>query len=177
MESLDGLFGAMFDKKQPEVQVPLAAKAEAPKADIGWMDELIPKRQKMPQPTVMDLNRNRLYGAVEWVESRGKVNAVSPKGAIGPMQTMPKTLLDPGYGVTPAKDRSVGELRRVGQEYVDAMIREYGLEGGLAAYNWGPGNWQKALKRANGDVRKALASAPEETRNYVPKVLARLNSR
>ena len=115
-----------------------------------------------------------LYAAVEYVESRGKVDAVSPKGAIGPMQTMPGTLRDPGYGVRPAKDGSVAELRRVGRDYLDAMTAKYGLEGGLAAYNWGPGNWENALKAAGGDVQKALASAPAETRAYVPRVLARI---
>jgi len=119
-------------------------------------------------------SRQSLYAAVEFVESRGDVNAVSPKGAIGPMQTMPETLRDPGYGVAPAKDGSVAELRRVGEDYLDAMTRKYGTKGGLAAYNWGPGNWDAALKRAGGDVDKALASAPAETRAYVPKVLARL---
>jgi soluble lytic murein transglycosylase-like protein len=108
------------------------------------------------------------------VESRGKVNAVSPKGAIGPMQTMPKTLKDPGYGVVPARDNSVAELRRVGQDYIDAMYKKYGMKGGLAAYNWGPGNWERALKRAGGDVDRALASAPKETREYVPAVMSRL---
>lgn len=119
-------------------------------------------------------SRQSLYAAVEFVESRGDVNAVSPKGAVGPMQTMPETLRDPGYGVRPAKDGSVAELRRVGEEYLDAMTGKYGMKGGLAAYNWGPGNWEAALKRAGGDVEKALASAPAETRAYVPKVLARL---
>lgn len=162
-------------QKQPEVTVPL--KVEYGHDDDGSWDAWIPPSMKQRKVSVPELNRNRLYGAVEFVESRGRVNAVSPKGAIGPMQTMPGTLVDPGYGVRPAKDRSVGELRRVGQEYVDAMVREFGLEGGLAAYNWGPGNWQKALKRAGGDVRKALASAPKETREYVPKVLRQLNGK
>lgn len=119
----------------------------------------------------------RLHAAVEWVESRGKAHAVSPKGAIGPMQTMPNTLRDPGYGVKPAKDRSVSELRRVGRDYADAMVKKYGLVGGLAAYNWGPGNWEKALKEHNGNVDRALQSAPKETRNYIPQVMEQLNRR
>jgi len=56
------------------------------------------------------------------------------------------------------------------------MYGKYGLKGGLAAYNWGPGNWERALKRAGGNVDKALASAPKETREYVPAVLNKMDS-
>jgi hypothetical protein len=162
----------------PEPERNVSKPADGHNDDGSWMDWL-PKRPAViagegPRKGAVFASRDGLYGAVEFVESRGNVNAVSPKGAIGPMQTMPKTLIDPGYGVTPARDRSVGELRRVGRDYLDAMIKEFGVEGGLAAYNWGPGNWQKALKRAKGDPRVALASAPKETRDYVPKVLGQL---
>jgi hypothetical protein len=141
---------------------------------IGDLKKKLDSRAKGPETFDYRRPSVRLHAAVEWVESRGKVNAVSPKGAIGPMQTMPKTLKDPGYGVVPARDNSVAELRRVGQDYIDAMYKKYGMKGGLAAYNWGPGNWERALKRAGGDVDRALASAPKETREYVPAVMSRL---
>ena len=89
------------------------------------------------------------------------------------MQTMPGTLRDPGYGIAPARDNSPQELERVGVDYLKAMTSKYGTVGGLAAYNWGPGNWEKALQRAGGDPEAALASAPAETRAYVPSVLKR----
>lgn len=41
----------------------------------------------------------------------------------------------------------------------------------MAAYNWGPGNWDRALAANGGNVQAALAAAPAETQNYVPKVL------
>ncbi len=116
-------------------------------------------------------NAGLLSGAVERVESAGNPYAVSPKGAIGPMQTMPTTLQDPGYGVAPARDNSVEEWRRVGQDYLKAMTDRYGITGGLAAYNWGPGNWDRALASNNNDVNAALKTAPAETRAYVPKVM------
>lgn len=90
------------------------------------------------------------------------------------MQTMPGTLRDPGYGIAPARDDSPQELERVGIDYLRAMTGKYGLEGGLAAYNWGPGNWERALYAAGGDPKKALARAPKETRDYVPSVLQRM---
>ena len=175
-QKLSGLLSWASGGKQEQQQSPAApsSKRKSPYELLQGMSA------KPSQPSARPFVGGRrsvgesLYGAVEWVESRGRVNAVSPKGAIGPMQTMPNTLVDPGFGVKPAKDRSVGELRRVGRDYLDAMVGKYGLEGGLAAYNWGPGNWNKALDRAGGDVKKALQSAPKETREYVPKVLGRL---
>jgi hypothetical protein len=109
--------------------------------------------------------------AVESVESGGNPLAVSSAGALGPMQTLPGTLRDPGFGVAPARDGSVAEQRRVGQDYLHAMVAKYGPQGGLAAYNWGPGNWEAALGRY-GSPDAALAHAPAETRAYVPKVLS-----
>jgi hypothetical protein len=113
-----------------------------------------------------------LDAAVQQVESGGNPFAVSPKGALGPMQTMPGTLTDPGFGVTPARDNSPEEQRRVGIEYLHALMSKFGTQGGLAAYNWGPGHWQAALGQY-GTPDAALAHAPPETRAYVPKVLAR----
>lgn len=104
-----------------------------------------------------------LRDAVEQQESGGNPNAVSPAGAIGRMQTMPGTLLDPGFGVAPARDRSDAEMTRVGDEYLNAMVQKYGTEGGLAAYNWGPGNWEAALRSTGGNTQAALAKAPQET--------------
>lgn len=52
-------------------------------------------------------------------------------------------------------------------------MSKYGTIGGLAAYNWGPGNWEAALNSSGGDPRVALSKAPRETQNYVPSVLRR----
>lgn len=146
--------------------------------EVGGKLYYVPKQpmaQGSPQgntPT-QDASFDILSQAVKWQESRGNPNAVSPKGAVGTMQTMPGTLRDPGYGVDPARDNSPQELERVGVDYLRAMTGKYGLEGGLAAYNWGPGNWERALNAAGGDPSRALALAPEETRKYVPSVLQR----
>lgn len=91
-------------------------------------------------------------------ESRGNPAAVSPKGAVGVMQTMPATLRDPGFGVTPAKDDSDAERFRVGKDYLSAMIRRYPgrPDLALAAYNAGPG---RADKWADVNVGAAAAKA------------------
>lgn len=113
---------------------------------------------------------NNLNSAVEQVESGGNPNAVSPKGALGSMQTMPQTLLDPGFGVQPAKDNSPEELTRVGQDYLRAMMGKFGnIDHALVAYNWGPGNAEEWINAgANID------DLPKETREYLRKVKARM---
>lgn len=115
-----------------------------------------------------------LERAVMQVESGGNPAAVSSKGAMGTMQTMPGTLQDPGYGVAPARDQSPAEMERVGKDYLQAMLRQYGDPRlALAAYNWGPGNVDRAMQKHGGNVDAVLANAPAETRAYVPKVLGR----
>lgn len=87
----------------------------------------------------------------------------SPKGALGEMQVMPMTITDPGFGVTPAKNRSPDEIARVGKEYLGAMLNRYG-DPKLAAiaYNMGPGATDKWLA-SGADVRRL----PAETRGYI----------
>lgn len=78
---------------------------------------------------------------------QGPVTASGDR-AQGAGQIMPKTARDPGYGVTPAKDNSEAENRRVSKDYFTAMLDKFDgdPEKALAAYNAGPGtvdNWQK----------------------------------
>lgn len=115
-----------------------------------------------------ELDFNELSARVERQESGGNPNAVSSKGAIGPMQTLPTTLEDPGYGVTPAANKSTHELRRVGKDYLKAMLEKYNGDQALAlaAYNHGPGNVDAWLK-AGGKPE----DLPKETRGYVENIL------
>lgn len=112
-------------------------------------------------------NFERIASAVMQVESGGDPNAVSPKGALGTMQTMPGTLASPGFGVTPARDRSPQEMERVGKDYLAAMINEFkgNLDHALAAYNWGPANAKEWITRGAN-----VAELPAETRSYIQKV-------
>lgn len=137
-------------------------------------------------PTQEELLDNIQFG----VESGGKhYNAkgeliTSPKGAQGISQVMPKTGTSPGYGVEPLKDQSVEEYRRFGRDYRNAMLKEYGgsLPFALAAYNYGPGNFDKALAAAkkNGEDVFGLNSAtgkpylPKETRDYVDAITTQM---
>jgi soluble lytic murein transglycosylase len=94
----------------------------------------------------------------------------SPKGAQGMMQVMPATNKNPGYGVMPAKDDSDAERSRVGRDYLQAMLKEYGgdVNKALAAYNAGPGAVDKAIKDAKDG--NYLALLPKETQDYVFKI-------
>ena len=80
---------------------------------------------------------------------------------------MPGTLSDPGFGVAPARNNTPEEMARVGHDYLDAMYARYGnVDQALAAYNWGPGNMDAALKK-HGD--NWYRYSPKETRDYITK--------
>ncbi|CAB3699411.1 membrane-bound lytic murein transglycosylase D [Achromobacter denitrificans] len=126
---------------------------------------------------------NDLLRLVEQAESgnrdydaAGRV-VTSPVGAKGRMQVMDATNRDPGYGVVPARDDSLEERARVGQDYLAAMVNNYGgdVRKGLAAYNAGPGNVDRALAQAQAagdpDWMRYLPK-PQETVPYVEKIVA-----
>lgn len=103
---------------------------------------------------------------IRTVESGGRPDAVSPKGAQGAMQVMPNTQTNPGFGVAPAKDKSPQELERVGRDYYAAMQSKYGHDTLAAvAYNMGPGKTDEWIK-AGADFNKL----PAETQAYIGKV-------
>lgn len=122
------------------------------------------------KPTGVDMNVAR-EGA-RWAESNGNKYAINPEsGAGGSLQVMPATNKDPGFGVTPAKDDSVEERERVGNEYFQAMYDRYNgnLPVVYAAHNWGPGNVDKWLKDG-ADPRKL----PKETRQYIGDIMTHM---
>lgn len=98
--------------------------------------------------------------AVVWQESRGRSDAVSPKGAVGLMQLMPGTARM--LGVDPHDPL---ENVRGGALYLRRQFDRFGsLPLALAAYNAGPG----AVERYRG------IPPYRETRNYVASIMARL---
>ena len=138
----------------------------APNAGTG-----IKYKEPIPAGASKGLQNKSFTNKIEHLESRGrdydeKGNILtSPKGAMGSMQTMAGTLRDPGFGVKPAQDNSVAEMKRVGIDYANAMLRRYGNEQDAAmAYNWGPGNVDKWI--AGG--RQGFV--PSETRQYATKI-------
>lgn len=100
-----------------------------------------------------------LLKAVAWQESRGRMAAVSNKGARGVMQLMPATALE--LGVDP---RSMTGNIHGGALYLRRQIDRFGsVPLALAAYNAGPG----AVLRFGG------IPPYRETRDYVSKIMGR----
>lgn len=97
----------------------------------------------------------------------------SRAGAQGMMQVMPGTAANPGFGVRPAQDGSDAERSRVGRDVLAAMMQRYGNDPAKAwaAYNWGPGNLDKAIAAHPNDW---LSHAPAETQAYVHGNMAAL---
>jgi len=118
-------------------------------------------------------------------ESNYRPQAVSSAGAAGLMQIMPATGRElaekAGLDWSILSDEEVQQELfdaplniRLGTSYIDQLVKQFGndYELGLAAYNWGQGNVRRALRRAGGRTwRDIRESAPDETRNYVKKVL------
>jgi hypothetical protein len=104
-------------------------------------------------------------------ESGGRENAVSPKGAKGSMQVMDATAANPGHGIAPAKN--LADRARVGRQLFAVLLSKYDhdFEKAWAAYNWGEGNLDKAIK-AHGD--DWYSHAPAETQNYVATNMVKL---
>ncbi|EOY8363617.1 transglycosylase SLT domain-containing protein [Salmonella enterica subsp. salamae] len=131
---------------------------KAGEALLGWLQ---PKLSQLEEKYNLPPG---LLRSVAITESGGNQFAVSHAGAMGLFQFMPKTAKEFGLRGNDAFDPA---------KSADAAARKLGglmrffhgdLAKALAAYNWGEGNVQ----------RKGLAAAPEETRNYVPRVLANL---
>lgn len=102
--------------------------------------------------------REGLIKAVIKMESDFNSKAVSHAGARGLMQLMPSTAA--GLGVRDAFDPEQNIM--AGTRFLRELLEKYGgdLDSTLAAYNWGPGNFD----RSHG------AFLPRETREYLVRV-------
>ena len=156
--------------QRPGLQVPPAAAQ--------------PAAAQPAAPTTTDA----LVKAMTQVESSGRPGAVSPRGAVGLMQVLPSTAMNPGYGLpnifdfvgyrgTRNEEAATALLKdpqtgaAYGRAYMDAMLREFGgnLDHALAAYNMGPGAAKKWVAEGADP-----AKLNRETREYIPKVRAEL---
>jgi hypothetical protein len=106
-----------------------------------------------------------LLSTIGYNESRFNPNAVSPKGATGLMQLMPPTAKE--YGVN-ARD-PYASIDAAGKKMA-GLVKYYNgdMAKAVAAYNYGEGNLDKAIRKA-GD--SWLSATPRETQFYVSKVL------
>lgn len=194
-----GLFTPRFQTEQPVV-VPTTSPAinqtEASQLDaLAELESALgdftaePTPEPTPQPEAVKVGKQNisiptgeeyappsLVKAVIQVESAGDPNAVSSVGAAGLMQLMPGTAKQLGV-----KDRFDPQQNvEGGSRYLQELITKYGKEIGLAAYNWGPRNIDKAIKKLKLDEKEITwenileaVKVPAQTRLYVNKVLSR----
>ncbi|WP_346827779.1 lytic transglycosylase domain-containing protein [Serratia inhibens] len=154
----EGLFqsGGLIGRSSGRVKRPQATKAGA--ALLGWL------QPKLTQLEAMYNLPAGLLRSVALTESGGNQFAVSGAGAKGMFQFMPGTAKDMGLRgndvFDPAKSADAAA------RYLGMLLRMNGgdLEKTLASYNWGIGNVQK----------HGMGLMPEETRNYIPKVLSNM---
>lgn len=107
--------------------------------------------------------------AVMRVESSAKPRSRSPKGAMGLMQIMPKTWAElrvrHGLGVDPYDPR---DNILAGAAYIRELSDRYGAPGFLAAYNAGPGRYERHLATGR--------PLPDETQAYVATLAPMIES-
>ncbi|MCA1408595.1 lytic transglycosylase domain-containing protein [Ensifer sp. IC3342] len=111
----------------------------------------------------------RWIRAVMEVESRNNQSAISPKGAMGLMQIMPATWTELrarhrlGEDVFEPRDNILA-----GAAYLAELHDLYGSPGFLAAYNAGPGRYEKHL--VMGDP------LPQETIDYMARLVPMIDT-
>lgn len=157
---------AEIEKARRELQALKGTSQLTPAITIGKQEISLPIGESYAPP--------ELVKAVIKAESAGKPDAVSSKGATGLMQLMPKTAKELGVDPTDPVANVEG-----GSRYLQQLINKYKSQDiALAAYNWGPGNIDKAISKLKArdkevtweNIRK-LSNVPLETRMYVSKVL------
>ena len=106
--------------------------------------------------------------AMMHVESSAKQRARSSKGAMGLMQIMPKTWTELraryGLGADPFDPR---DNILAGAAYIRELYDRYGAPGFLAAYNAGPGRYERHLATGR--------PLPDETQAYVATLAPMIN--
>ena len=126
------------------------------------------ERRKMPMELAL----------LPFIESAFNPEAFSRAKASGMWQFMPATGKDFKLTQNVFRDerRDVIQSTDAALDYLQRLYKMFGdWELALAAYNWGEGNVSKAIKRNQAKklpTNYASLKMPDETRNYVPKLLA-----
>ncbi|SFX17712.1 lytic transglycosylase domain-containing protein [Pantoea ananatis] len=140
------------------VKRPQPTKAGA--ALLGWMQPALQRLEKLYRLP------EGLLRSVAIAESSGDPMAMSGAGAEGLFQLMPGTARDLGLRNGEAFDPM--KSAQAAAKYLSQLLKSNGgdLSKALASYNWGIGNVQK----------HGMALLPEETRNYIPRVMSNMPS-
>lgn len=186
----------------------LSPRDLTPEQQINILEQRAKELEAEPKRELLDLQQQQLEEAlrnpdtqttaapapslvdrVMQVESAGNPGARSPKGALGLMQIMPQTAVEPGLPDTqnifelaqqmgvfiPTRGtlaqraevllRNPALNKEFGSQYLSSLLARYGgdVRRALVGYNWGPSHadtWDGTL-----------TSLPEETRNYLSRIL------
>lgn len=112
------------------------------------------------------------------IESGLKPNALSTSGAAGLWQFMKPTGRLYGLRINSTVDERRDPIKstQAASEYLKDLYQQFGdWTLALAAYNCGPGNVRKALRRSQEEEfwsMKGRGYLPKETRRYIPKYVA-----
>jgi D-alanyl-D-alanine carboxypeptidase len=144
------------DRTMPEV---IGVIAQSPTDPLGPYVREAAQRFQVPELWVR---------AVILQESGGWITALSPAGAMGPMQVIRATYerlrRDYGLGSDPYDPRN---NILAGTAFIREMFERFGFPGFLAAYNAGP-------QRMDGFM-SGLTALPSETVRYVAMIAPRLS--
>lgn len=127
---------------------------------LGWLEPTLNNLEQMYRLP------EGLLRSVAIAESSGDPNAMSGAGAQGLFQLMPGTAK--GLGLRGNESFDPVKSAGAAAKYLSQLLKANGgdLSKALASYNWGIGNVQK----------HGMALMPEETRNYIPRVLSNMPS-
>lgn len=151
----------------------------------GISDDLIKllgeadKRNGLPPGTMFSVMQQETGGNAKYVDDpttyhyglnkdgkriAGHTGKVST--AFGPFGILESTGKDPGYGVQPLKDKSLGEQVRFASDYLAARSKQAGgLQAGLAGYGEGGKYGQQVMARLG---KGGATTAPVQVANKVP---------
>lgn len=183
---------AKQDRKQKLVANVVKVRRERLPQNVWALNDLISR-----YAGAAGIERSLVYAMIH-TESNFNTHARSRANAVGLMQLIPDQgaraaadyLEDAPRAISVAELRNPATNLRLGTAYLQLLSDRYfskvqndeaRLALALAAYNWGPGNVQNAIRREQrmprtlNEVKQMLARrAPPETRRYVDKVTKRM---
>jgi soluble lytic murein transglycosylase-like protein len=150
------LAGLLINASASDAGTPTPSQGAVPRSCAPYGVFLTEASQRFSMPEIW-------ICAVLLAESGGRMQIVSPRGALGLMQIMPRTWVELsnryGLGGNPLDPH---DNILAGTAYLREMFDRFGPEGFVAAYNAGPTRYDEYL--ASG------VPLPEETQNYVMKL-------
>ena len=170
------------DFRMNEVNSELVRRHESKFAANGaYFDRTITRSKPYMYHIATEVKKRNMPAEIAllpFIESAFVTKAKSHVGASGLWQFMPATgrhfglektpLYDGRHDVYAATDAALNYL-----QYLHGLFNDWSLA--LAAYNWGEGNVGRAVNRARAQGLEPTYEnlrMPNETRNYVPKLLA-----